>query len=349
MSEIYDYSYWGDLKLLIEREKNDLVFKAIYHGQRAEMSKEGLKMILDLYGHSLITKLGKEFSFEGNFEKEVGDIEKMGYSTNLVVAFDGKVLKSYRSVGSMEPEIMESVGNISPEILGWGTYDGKFIQVITRRVGGREVGSIFYESHRRFLDGKEWREVKIMVPKIAATICSMHAHLEKFGVERIRWEDIRRWRDLVRYYTNAAHILINPDELFGEMEDKEKIITHQDLHLSQMIFDGNSIKIIDFEGEPLREKKEEKLQPVRDIATVARALSYIADGNYDEWVVEMMNLLYSEYRKKCKYSFDYGDFWDWMIEKAAYEVYYETKFRPDLVRIPKKSLKWLIENRRDAI
>ena len=179
-----DFAEISDLKLVIECDGQNLYFVPYYKGENATLSPEGLKSLLTLYSiGSIKSQRGKEFEFVGEFDREFIEFSQMGYSTNTVVSFDGKILKSYRKVGSREPDLILSLQGIAPKVLGWGKYDGKYIQVVTERIVGEDVGKLFYESYRKFL--KDGAIEDPGIEKIAKTIAKMHEKLEKFGMEKI--------------------------------------------------------------------------------------------------------------------------------------------------------------------
>ncbi len=342
--KVCDSAVIGELKLVIECDSSGYYFTPYYRGENAMLTIEGIKALLHLYKIGEIkSSKGKKFVFCGELGGEVEKISPMGYSTNYVVAIDDMVLKTYRKIGSMEPEIMIHLDGIAPRVLGWGKYDGRFIQIVSERINGEDMGKLFYESYKNFVETGEIVDPPIV--EVAEIIAIMHRKLEKFGVEKISDDDIARWRNYVKKMIESAHIDYSPKKLFTGMKGKEKILTHQDLHLSQMIRKNGRIYVIDFEGEPLRDRRDEKLQPVRDVSTIARAIGYITRGAWDEWEKKMVENLYSEYRKKVDYDFSKADYADWIIEKVIYEINYELKYRPEMVDIPKKGLENAIKYR----
>jgi maltose alpha-D-glucosyltransferase/alpha-amylase len=143
---------------------------------------------------------------------------------------------------------------------------------------------------------------------------------------------------------------------------------HGDLHLGQVLVCGNDISIIDFEGEPLRPMKERraKRSPLRDVAGMVRSFDYAAG------VIERERKLaaaapsqaraaelLTEFRKLAENNFleAYGEgrgrplddaerdvIRAFTIEKAAYEIVYETNNRPDWVDIPLRGLANLLKS-----
>jgi len=154
--------------------------------------------------------------------------------------------------------------------------------------------------------------------------------------------------------------------------------THQDLHLSQFIYDPRrGFIFIDFEGEPARSEDERLLKEPcpRDLATLLRSYQYLTftayalhtGKNYD--LVGRQFLVKGDpfirwraiHGKAIIYSY-LGELTNslpevlglnrgnlskfiklltpWYIEKALYEIYYESMYRPYMLPIPITGLKY---------
>ncbi|NPA74771.1 MAG: hypothetical protein GXO25_01655 [Euryarchaeota archaeon] len=328
------------MKLIIWDDGTYYYFEPKCGGTDLHADKNCLKAILSLYEVGKIKSAkGKIFEFEGNFDYEFATVEEMGYSTNIVVGFDGYVLKSYRRIGSREPELMRVAGEIAPEICGWGKYDGQYIQLITRKITGKDVGKMFYENYVNFEKNAELELLPIN--ELVGVVVRLHKKFETLGMEEITEEDISAWRKYVMKMQKQAglNLDLKLNTLFSEMIGKEKMVTHQDLHFSQMLWSDRRIYVVDFEGEPMRGNGYEKLQPVRDVSTLARAVGYITSGSWDDWERNIVMKIYEEYRRESHYRFDMRDYAEWMIEKAVYEINYELQNRPNMVYVPMRGLK----------
>ncbi len=333
---IEDRAKIGDLELIIKGEE----FEMKYKGRDAFESEEGLKAMLSLYKIGEIeTENGKKFEFYGDVDDDFGKMERLGYSTNNVIATEGMVVKSYREVGNREPELLRLLGEIAPRVLGYGLYDGKYIQIITKRFNGEDVGKIIWENRQKYLRGEEWKEdMDEILFQIAQTVRKMHEILRKLGEERVKNEDVERWlENTISLAESAGLKLKNHSQLFSSQVDKEKIQIHGDMHFGQMLLHHGKIIITDFEGEPLY-RKAEKLPPIRDIATLARALGYISRGEWDEWEKHGIEKIYEFYNSHI---FTEREYYEWMFERALYEVNYEMKYRKENVDIPLKGAKRL--------
>ncbi len=180
----------------------------------------------------------------------------------------------------------------------------------------------------------------------------------------------------VDYYLSKAISLL--DRYRGLR--KQRI--HQDLHLGQFIYNRDRGFIFtDFEGEPARsdEERAAKEPPLRDLATLYRSFQYLtfttmaSRENVDLWVYGSRivskgdELLAWRARHGLALLFSYIGrlsrdpirvigldknsllhqvhelLYPWLVEKALYEIYYETMYRPELSVVPLAGL-YLIED-----
>ncbi|MDO1445611.1 maltose alpha-D-glucosyltransferase [Rhodocytophaga aerolata] len=162
-------------------------------------------------------------------------------------------------------------------------------------------------------------------------------------------------------------ILKNMQRIFAHKIDTDKIRTHGDYHLGQVLFTGKDFVIIDFEGEPARSFSERRLKrsPLRDVAGMIRSFHYAAynallkhpsvreeDTPYlVQWAEQWYHYISGYYLKsyleytsgqnfipKKKEDFDML-LQVFLLEKAVYELGYELNNRPDWVLIPIKGIK----------
>lgn len=116
---------------------------------------------------------------------------------------------------------------------------------------------------------------------------------------------------------------------------------HGDLHLGQVLRTPETYVLIDFEGEPARPLAERRRpdSALRDVAGVIRSIDYAAhfparegaDGPTDpaEWAARATREFLSGYGVEPSPLLD-----AYVLDKALYEVVYETDNRPDWVDIP---------------
>ena len=116
---------------------------------------------------------------------------------------------------------------------------------------------------------------------------------------------------------------------------------HGDLHLGQVLRTPDTYVLIDFEGDPARALSERRLpdSPLRDVAGILRSLDYAAhfpahsggSGPADPaaWAQDATDAFLTGY------GVEPGPLLDaYVLDKALYEVVYESDNRPDWVDIP---------------
>jgi len=145
----------------------------------------------------------------------------------------------------------------------------------------------------------------------------------------------------------------------------QRIRTHGDYHLGQVLYTGNDFVIIDFEGEPLRPLSERRIKrsALRDVAGMLRSFHYapyavlfgqapgvviraedepMLDTAATFWHHAVSNAFLRAYlatsaaaphlpatREEIRVLLD-----AYRLEKALYEIVYELNNRPEWVRIP---------------
>lgn len=116
---------------------------------------------------------------------------------------------------------------------------------------------------------------------------------------------------------------------------------HGDLHLGQVLRTEDSYVLIDFEGEPDRPIAQRRLpaSPLRDLAGLLRSLDYAAHVGEasPEWVESASVALLAGYGVANSQLLD-----AYVLDKALYEVAYETDHRPEWVDIPLKAVQRLL-------
>ncbi|WP_187264110.1 maltose alpha-D-glucosyltransferase [Pontibacter beigongshangensis] len=158
--------------------------------------------------------------------------------------------------------------------------------------------------------------------------------------------------------------------IFAKKIDTQKIRTHGDYHLGQVLFTGRDFVIIDFEGEPARSFSERRLKrsPLRDVAGMIRSFHYAVynalfqagsfrkeDSQYleqwaEQWYHYARGFYTHSYLQQAKGSGfvpakeeDYSVLMEtFLLEKAIYELGYELNNRPDWVLIPIRGIKYIM-------
>ncbi|MFT8394598.1 maltokinase N-terminal cap-like domain-containing protein [Propionibacterium sp.] len=121
---------------------------------------------------------------------------------------------------------------------------------------------------------------------------------------------------------------------------------HGDFHLGQTLFTTSGWKIIDLEGEPMKSFAERAtLDSVwRDVAGMVRSFGYVAaTGNAGSaWAHDCIQAFESGYCGIAMTTPDTDTLTAYVVDKAVYEVVYETSNRPDWVHIPMDALMEII-------
>ncbi|HET7736579.1 MAG TPA: hypothetical protein VFK52_11420 [Nocardioidaceae bacterium] len=136
---------------------------------------------------------------------------------------------------------------------------------------------------------------------------------------------------------------------------------HGDLHLGQTLRTVKGWKIVDFEGEPAKPLAERVLpdSPWRDVAGMLRSFDYASETIDDtpteagehtasraqEWAARNRAAFIDGYRESSGQDPRTGDnqviVAAYEADKAVYEAVYETRNRPDWVRIPLAAIRRL--------
>jgi len=153
----------------------------------------------------------------------------------------------------------------------------------------------------------------------------------------------------------------------------ERIRTHGDYHLGQVLYTGRDFVILDFEGEPSRSLSERRLKrsPFRDVAGMVRSFQYAAYVRlfeeasagivspeslpaleswalyWERWVSAAFLQAYLRRAQAASFlpaSVEENEILldSYLLEKAVYELGYELNNRPDWVRIPLQGIRQIL-------
>ena len=181
--------------------------------------------------------------------------------------------------------------------------------------------------------------------------------------------ELEYWRGLGEVASRVVDQAVSLIEKTARNLFKARI--HQDLHLAQMIYTGDGVVdfvITDFEGEPGRTSEErlEKEPVLRDIASMIRSFHYLSHAalmnaynlSRNEASLRMLKAdPTTKWRKTHVLAMTYSYLarvynkgilgvmphvlhniglylYPWVVERAVYEFYYESLYRPGWVSIP---------------
>jgi maltokinase len=131
----------------------------------------------------------------------------------------------------------------------------------------------------------------------------------------------------------------------------EKIVTqrvHGDLHLGQVLRAHDGWLLTDFEGEPAAEDRLATHSPLRDVAGMLRSFDYAASQVGDAWSRYQLERWLT--RMRAAFAAGYGResgvdlarsrpvLTAYELDKAVYEVAYETRNRPSWAHIPLRAV-----------
>ncbi len=223
------------------------------------------------------------------------------------------------------------------------------------------------------------RDIGYWVDRVSGMVKNALENMDKL-VDRYKWIDY--WRSVAdKLMHNYLNEFIHDIEKYLGLK---KIRTHQDLHLGQFIYSpSRGFIFTDFEGEPARSMEERLFKEpcTRDLATLLRSFQYLTFTAYTQYVggdTDSIGRRLLENRdqfigwralheKAVIYSY-LGELLDkipdiigvekssvgmfikmlrpWVIEKAVYEIYYESMYRPEMIPIPIVGLRYVDEELR---
>ena len=237
---------------------------------------------------------------------------------------------------------------------GWHLALTSLRDVYDRRVPPAEApGDFGFEAERL---GKATAELHV-------------AMAEVFGVVPA---DVERW--IADMEAQLARVPLDPVDVdraravyeqLREVDVGPSFRVHGDFHLGQTLLHDLGWFVLDFEGEPARpiEERRRPSSPMRDVAGMVRSLHYAAQvalreigGTDDD---ELRGLADAwEYHNAERFLAGYSGYGDvdrvlppdarhivrlaFELDKAVYEVGYESAYRPDWVDIPMSAVKRLL-------
>ncbi len=176
--------------------------------------------------------------------------------------------------------------------------------------------------------------------------------------------------DLGEQTQAVQDVIRGVDELMGHVDTAlragigtELIRIHGDLHLGQVLVAGGDAIIVDFEGEPLKPLAERRAKnsSMRDVAGMLRSFSYVVWtamrtspagamqsasedilSGFERQAGEAFLEGYARGRGRQLTAEEQRILRVFMLERAAYEVIYETGNRPDQIAVPLRGFLGLV-------
>lgn len=318
-----------------------------------------------IYGNSYILKLIRKIDEGISADLEMGEfLTRAGYAHAPAVA---GAIDLARKGG--EPATLAILHRFVPNR---GDAWAFFLERLARRLD-------------RPYDGRDaLGDDRALVKRLAERVAEMHVALASrtdigaFAPEPLPRAERARLADAVR--ASLREVVARGVKVEGQEKLDERIESfvnhernaaktriHGDLHLGQILVNGEDFVLIDFEGEPLRslEERKSKRSPLADVAGLLRSLHYAAvtaarakpdaAATANAWHAQAAQALEEAYLAGVRgQSFlparaeDVRALLDfYLLEKCLYEVHYEMNNRPDWLAIPLAGLAELIE-RADA-
>ena len=207
-------------------------------------------------------------------------------------------------------------------------------------------------------DVAEWSQnVSAQVREALTVVAEGRGHLPGEAANQADWLDARR-----------EQILELVDDLARRSAGGIRMRVHGDLHLGQVLVVQGDAYLIDFEGEPTRTLDERRAfySPLKDVAGMLRSFDYAAamamrsaqSADVSSEAEQARQHIAGLYRSQARTAFneayrlaaaDLPHAWHdregevaalalFCIEKAAYEILYEARYRPDWLEVPVQGL-----------
>lgn len=252
-----------------------------------------------------------------------------------------------RAAGSTQVAGLQGWASLSIEQT---SYD---VLAVHRRVPGTDGFTLAVADARRFARGENELHFPGAAYELGIALGALHADLvTAFGTKEVsdlgarlsarllgRLDAIRDLEVLQPFLPAAA-------AMFGELAAANLRIPvqriHGDLHLGQTLFAPDGWRLIDFEGEP-RRPLAERVAPdtvLRDLAGVLRSFDYAARWDHatgraaGDWWSRTTAMFLEGYHLQHPDAVHRDVLDALLLDKALYEVGYETAYRPERVRIP---------------
>jgi maltokinase len=277
-----------------------------------------------------------------------------GEQSNTSISIGDVLLKLFRKlpVGrSLEAELLRELATsgVTPKLIGIiSTAEGEYdLGVFCERIPDATDGWSYATAACR-----ENRSITAELRQLGGDLRVLHGRLAGiYGTARVPAQSISAamLARLDEAAENVAELLPLTDALSavlrlpsGEIEVQR---VHGDFHLGQVLRSGRGWTFIDFEGEPLKTMAERKAPDAvwRDVAGLTRSLDYARFTHPDpssaqarEWYTQARAAFLDGYLGKVA---EPPALHAYEVDKAIYELVYETRNRPDWAKIPRQAVR----------
>ncbi len=362
--------------------------------------EEGWRRLLEAFGRSQHPgDLELRIELESNFSFRKGEFV-MGSTdqTNSWAIVGGMFVKVYRRLQhgeNLDVEVCRFLTRaefpLTPVLRGSITARGAFgeatllsVQDLIPNQGTgwdlacKQVSAVV---NGQEVDSKPWEELGVSLAKLHRVLASP----EGPGTSALNTPDLKAWAQLalalarnvlteldgakldpacsglaqvLRFRTSNLLRRIKAPQIPSGVCHRQRV--HGDIHLGQVLWNGDKFFIIDFEGEPARpvEERRRKYSVAKDVAGVLRSFDYAARAGLPEGAGAKGEAIANQWRNRSRSAFrsayerEIGGepflpndpaLSDQLIalfelEKAFYELRYELSHRPDWVGIPMAGL-----------
>ena len=274
-------------------------------------------------------------------------------NTTICIGAD-RMLKLFRKIEAgrnLDVEVLGALNGsgVTPDLYGTLVAD-------IPGVGRTDLG-MFVERVQNVRDGWQWaceacvaeRDITAEATQLGHTLRSVHERLAvAFGSSKTSGAEVAA---VMRERLHAAEAQVSEltavrsslDLAVRALNDTELVTqrVHGDFHLGQVLRSPDGWTIIDFEGEPLKTLDERRRPDSvwRDVAGMLRSFDYVRGAHPDPtsaqaqaWCAAAGQGFLDGYCEGA--APDQAVLDAYVLDKAVYEVVYETRNRPDWVPIP---------------
>ncbi|MFT3862584.1 phosphotransferase [Micropruina sp.] len=275
-------------------------------------------------------------------------------NTTICIGPD-RMLKLFRKVEpgrNLDVEVLTALNGsgVTPEV--YGTLLGD----LPDGVGRADLG-MFVERVQNVRDGWEWacaacaddRDISAEAMQLGGALRAVHQRLaDVFGTAVVPGAELAaligdRLDAAEAQVGELAAVRSSVQVALSALAATELVVqrVHGDFHLGQVLRSADGWTIIDFEGEPLKTLAERRRPDSvwRDVAGMVRSFDYVRGAHPEPtsaqavaWAATARQAFLDGYCEEAAPDRPVLDAYE--LDKAIYEVVYETRNRPDWVHIP---------------